>query len=90
MNFFKKILRAEFFSNFKNFDTKIFGKVSSFLKKIIKKFKFGLNVPKMIEKSKFYPNFEFFFEFWINFEPIFKILVPKSLKNYVHFQINIE
>jgi len=39
MNPFKKILQAEPFSNLQNSDTKIFGKVSSFLKKTIKKFK---------------------------------------------------
>merc|ERR1712055_993628 len=91
--FKKKYCDLSFLSKFQNVDSKILGKSSSFLKKIDKKVKLGLKVPKMIEKCEFYPNFDFSMNFRpinphyfiscdLSFHRIFKMLILKSLENY--------
>ena len=68
-------------------------------KKIIKKFKFGPNFLKMIEKCEFYPNFDFSMNFRplnphyfifcdLSFHRIFKMLILKSLEKYAVFKKN--
>merc|ERR1712090_37015 len=80
--------------------TKILGKSSSFLKKLIKNIKLGLKVPKKIEKCEFYPNFDFsmnfrslnphYFNFCdLSFHRNIKILILKSLENQTVFKNNI-
>merc|ERR1712179_539997 len=86
-------------SEFQNVDTKILGKSISFYKKLIKNIKLGLKVPKMIEKCKFYPNFDFSMNFRplnphyfifcdLSFHRIFKMLILKSLEKYAVFKKN--
>merc|ERR1712179_15926 len=88
-------------SEFQNVDTRILGKSSSFLKKLIKNIKLGLKVPKMILKCEFYPNFDFSMNFRplnphyfifcdLSFHRIFKMLILKSLEKYAVFRKKIK